>query len=120
MNRLTHLAAIAAAAVMAAAARGQAPAPADLIVVNAKVTPLDAAHPEIEALAAQGETIVAAGPAAEVLRLRGPATTVIDAGGRRLIPGLNDSHLHAVRAGRFYNLELRWDGVESLERGLAM
>jgi predicted amidohydrolase YtcJ len=45
---------------------------------------------------------------------------VIDAGGRTLIPGLNDSHLHAVRGGRFYNLELRWDGVKSLKQGLAM
>ena len=47
-------------------------------------------------------------------------TRVIDAGGRRVIPGLNDSHLHAVRGGRFYNLELRWDGVDSLERALQM
>ena len=54
------------------------------------------------------------------MRLRGDRTRVIDAGGRRVIPGLNDSHLHAVRGGRFYNLELRWDGVDSLERALQM
>ena len=39
---------------------------------------------------------------------------------RRLIPGLNDSHTHVVRGGRFYNLELRWEGVPSLKIGLAM
>ena len=56
----------------------------------------------------------------EVIGLRGDRTRVIDAGGRRVIPGLNDSHIHAVRGGRFYNLELRWDGVQSLEHGLRM
>ena len=38
---------------------------------------------------------------------------VVDAGGRRVIPGLNDSHLHAIRGGLQYNLELRWDGVST-------
>ncbi|MCK6461979.1 MAG: amidohydrolase [Planctomycetes bacterium] len=94
--------------------------PPDLIVVNAKVTTLDAARPEAEALAVRDGLLVAVGGSDEITRLRGEATRVIDAGGRRVIPGLNDSHLHAVRGGRFWNLELRWDGVESLERGLAM
>ena len=55
-----------------------------------------------------------------MMRHRGPETRVVDAGGRRVIPGLNDSHIHAVRGGRFYNLELRWDGVDSLQQGLRM
>lgn len=94
--------------------------PADLIVVNAKITTLDEGHPDAGALAVRDGMFVAVGKGAEVLQLRGDATRVIDAGGRRLVPGLNDSHLHAVRGGRFYDLELRWDGVDSLERGLAM
>jgi len=94
--------------------------PADLIVRNAKVTTMDEARPTAEAFASRGETFVAVGSEAEVMRLRGESTRVIDAGGRRVIPGLNDSHLHVVRGGRFYNLELRWDGVDSLARGLAM
>ena len=101
------------------AAREQ-PEPADLIVRNAKVTTLDDARPSAQAFAATGEKFVAVGEEADVMRFRGERTRVIDAGGRRVIPGLNDSHLHAVRGGRFYNLELRWDGVDSLARGLRM
>ena len=99
------------------AGRGE---PADLIVHNAKILTLSDALPEAQALAVRGEKFVAVGREGEVMRLRGDRTRVIDAGGRRVIPGLNDSHIHAVRAGRFYNLELRWDGVESLERALEM
>ena len=47
-------------------------------------------------------------------------TRLIDAGGRRVIPGLNDNHMHLVRGALLYNLELRWDGVASLQRGLEM
>jgi hypothetical protein len=55
-----------------------------------------------------------------VARLVGPATRVVDALGRRVIPGLNDSHLHVIRGGLNYLLELRWDGLPSLRQGLAM
>ena len=48
------------------------------------------------------------------------ATQVIDAKGQRLIPGINDSHMHVTRGGRFYNLETRWEGITSLKEGLAM
>jgi len=92
----------------------------DLIVHNAKVTTLQDGQPEAQAFAVVGEKIVAVGGKAEIMALRGGNTRVIDAGGRRVIPGLNDSHFHLVRAGRDYNLELRWDGVESLQRGLQM
>ncbi|HEX5136344.1 MAG TPA: amidohydrolase [Planctomycetota bacterium] len=94
--------------------------PADLIVVNARITTLDAARAEAQALAVRGGVFVAIGPGEDVVNLKGNATRVIDAGGRRVVPGLNDSHVHVVRGGRFYNLELRWDGVESLERALKM
>ena len=92
----------------------------DLIVHNAKVTTLQSGRGEAEAFAVRGEKILAVGGDAEIMHLRTGDTRVIDAGGRRVIPGLNDSHFHAVRAGRDYNLELRWDGVESLQRGLQM
>jgi len=109
--------------------RGQATQPtatvdaaraAELIVHEARITTLDPAQPEAEALAVREGVIVAVGTEDEVMRWRGPGTRLIDASNRRLIPGLNDSHTHAVRGGRFYTLELRWDGVDTLARGLAM
>ena len=93
---------------------------ADLIVRNARVTTLKNDRPEAQAFSVRGEKIVAVGDDAEVMRLRGDGTRVIDADGRRVVPGLNDSHLHAVRGALFYNLELRWDGVTSLQRGLQL
>ena len=95
------------------------PAP-DFIVVNAKVATLDDAKPYATAFAVRDGKFVAVGDDAGVSALRGEGTRLIDALGRTVIPGLNDSHAHAIRGGRFYNLELRWDGVESLERALAM
>ena len=52
--------------------------------------------------------------------LAGPPTQVIDLGGRRAIPGLIDSHMHVIRGGLNYNMELRWDGVRSLADAMAM
>ena len=94
---------------------------ADTIVFGAKVTTLDDdASDVVTAFAIRGERFLAVGDEAEVMRWRDDQTRLIDAGGRRVIPGLNDSHLHAVRGGLLYNLELRWDGVVTLERGLEM
>jgi len=95
-------------------------APADLIVHNAKVTTLQDRPSEAEAFAVKGENFVAVGSDSEVMRWRGNDTRVISAGGHRVIPGLNDNHLHGVRGAFMYNLELRWDGVPSLARGLEM
>jgi predicted amidohydrolase YtcJ len=93
---------------------------ADLIVTNAKIATLDPQRPSASALAVKDGKFVFIGEERDLEAFRGPGTTAIDAGRRTLIPGLNDSHLHAVRGGRFYNLELRWDGVKSIKRGLAM
>jgi len=101
-------------------ARAPAPGPADLIVTNARVFTMDPQRPNAAAFAVRDGKFIAVGDDAEVQRVRGEKTRSIDARGRTLIPGLNDSHAHAIRAGRFYNLELRWDGVDSLARGLAM
>lgn len=93
---------------------------ADLIVTNAKVHTVDTEHPHATAFAVKDGKFVAVGSDAEMAGHRGDKTRVVDAQGRTIIPGLNDSHAHAVRGGRFYNLELRWDGVDSLARGLEM
>src|SRR5262245_5754282 len=93
---------------------------ADLIVTNGKVHTVDAEHPQATAFAVKDGKFVDVGTDREMAAYRGEKTLAIDAQARTIIPGLNDSHLHAVREGRFYNLELRWDGVESLARGLEM
>ncbi len=72
---------------------------ADLIVANAKVWTGNKAHPTAQAVAAIGDRIVAVGSNADVETLRGPATRVIDAGGKLLLPGFNDAHVHFVSGG---------------------
>ena len=84
---------------------------ADLIVRNARIATLDDRRSEGTALAVREGRFVDVGTDAEVLRYRGERTRVIDAGGRRIVPGLNDSHIHLIRGGLNYHLELRWDGV---------
>lgn len=91
----------------------------DLILHNGKIT-TNGTPPEAAAVAFAGGRVVAVGPDADVLKLGGSATKVIDLGGRRAIPGLNDSHLHLIRGGLNFNLELRWDGVPSLADALRM
>jgi predicted amidohydrolase YtcJ len=93
---------------------------AELIITNGKVTTLDPARPEASAVAVRGGRILAVGDDARVRALAGPSTRLIDAGGRRVIPGLNDSHNHVIRGGLNYHLELRWDGVRSLKRALEL
>jgi predicted amidohydrolase YtcJ len=93
--------------------------PADTILHNAKIA-TNAVPTFVEALAITGGKIAAAGTEQEVFQLRGPKTKVIDGKGRTAIPGLNDSHMHPIRGGLNYNMELRWDGVPSLVDALRM
>jgi len=90
----------------------------ELVVFNAKVTTLDESQPEASALAVAGARIVAVGLDDTIRSLANANTRVIDARGRRLIPGLNDSHSHYIRGGLSFNSELRWDGVPTLTEGL--
>jgi predicted amidohydrolase YtcJ len=94
--------------------------PAELIIRNARITTLDPKQPQATALAAAGGVLVAVGNDDEVMRFAGERTRVVDAGRRRLIPGLIDSHLHVIRGGLNYNMELRWDGVPSLADAMRM
>lgn len=93
---------------------------ADLVVRNAKVTTLDPEHPQCEGFAVGDGAVLATGTDREISRFVGPGTRLVDALGRRVIPGLNDSHLHIIRGGRMYGLETRWDGVGSLAEGLRL
>lgn len=91
---------------------------ADLILHNGKITTLDPKYPEAKNVAIKDGRIIGVDDAESYER--GPGTRVIDLKGRRVIPGLNDSHTHVIRGGLSYNLELRWDGVPSLADGLRM
>jgi predicted amidohydrolase YtcJ len=73
-----------------------------------------------EAIAVEDGKIASVGRDSEILRLKKPNTETIDLRGQTVIPGLNDSHLHIIRGGLHYNLELRWDGVPSLADALRM
>src|SRR5256885_8349379 len=89
-----------------------------LILHHGQITTLDPNVPSATALAISDGKITPTGSDADVLRLAGDKTQKIDLNNRRVVPGLNDSHLHVIRAGLFYNLELRWDGVPSLGQAM--
>jgi len=72
---------------------------ATLIVTNAAVYTVDKQHPKAEAVAVIGDRIVAVGSRAHIDLWRGPQTKVIDAGGKLLLPGFNDAHLHFIQGG---------------------
>jgi len=71
-------------------------APADVIVSDARIYTVDPAKPEAEAMAIAGGRIVYVGDSAGAMALKGPATKVEDLGGRRVLPGLVDSHIHPL------------------------
>ena len=78
---------------------GQTKPAADLIIQNARVWTVDASQPEAEAVAILGDRIVAVGSSLQVDAWRGAKTRVVDAGGKRLLPGFNDAHVHFVDGG---------------------
>lgn len=90
----------------------------ELILHNAKIATLDPAQPQAEAVAIHNGVFTAVGDERTVMQQRTQDTRVIDAQGHRIIPGLNDSHLHVIRGGLNYNMELRWDGIPSLGEAL--
>ena len=93
---------------------------ADMILVNGKIAIMDDQNTMAQAIAIKNGKVMRHGTTEELDILKGDSTKVVDLQGRTAIPGLNDSHLHLTRGGRFYNTELRWDGVKSLQRALEM
>ncbi len=78
---------------------GQSGPAADLIVHHAHIWTVDLARPEAEAVAILGDRIVGVGSDKEIEAWHGPHTSVVDAGGKRLLPGFNDAHVHFVDGG---------------------
>lgn len=103
-------------AAAAGAARAQG---ADTVLVNGRILTLDERSSIRQAVAVRDGKILALGNSADIRKLAGPKTRVIDLRGRTVIPGLIDSHIHAMRAGLSYATEVNWIGAASIEEALA-
>jgi predicted amidohydrolase YtcJ len=99
------------------AGRALAQAP-DTVLVNGKILTVDAQFSTREALAIRDGRILAVGSSAEMRRLAGPRSRVVDLQGRTVIPGLIDSHLHAIRAAETFATEVNWIGAPTLTDAL--
>jgi predicted amidohydrolase YtcJ len=96
------------------------PGAPDFILHNGLFTTLDRSNPTASAVAVKNGVFTAVGRTEEIMPLAGPSTRSVDLRGRRVLPGLIDNHLHMIRGGLSYNMELRWDGVRSLADAMAM
>jgi predicted amidohydrolase YtcJ len=99
VGELRAAAGLAACLLLSACATPPADPPADLLVTNGRIYPADGTTALHEAMAVRGDRIVAVGPAADLERLRGAATVTLDARGRGVVPGFNDTHLHLFEGG---------------------
>jgi predicted amidohydrolase YtcJ len=91
---------------------------ADLILLHGKILTLDERSSVREAMAVSEGRIAALGRSSEIMELAGRKTRVVDLRGRTVIPGLVDSHIHAIRAALSYGVEVNWIGTSSLEEAL--
>lgn len=91
---------------------------ADTVLINGKILTGDAPYSVQQALAVRDGKIIALGTTAQVRKLAGTKAQVIDLGGRTVIPGLIDSHMHAIRAASFFATESNWAGVRTLKEAL--
>jgi predicted amidohydrolase YtcJ len=94
--------------------------PADMLLLNGRIVTLDGASSVNEALAITGERITATGSGDEMRKLAGSDTKIIDLGGRTVIPGLIDSHIHLIRAGFRYASEVDWNGATGIADALEL
>jgi predicted amidohydrolase YtcJ len=91
---------------------------ADTILTGGKIVTVDAKSAIAEAIAIRNGKILAVGTAGDVKTLSGPHTKTISLGGRTVIPGLIDSHIHAIRAGLTYASTLDWSGIKNIKEAL--
>jgi predicted amidohydrolase YtcJ len=92
----------------------------DLILHSGHIVTLDPSNPTANTLAISGGRFTRVGTANEIVPLAGQRTRVIDLKGRRVLPGLIDNHIHIIRGGLNFNMELRWDGVRTLSDAMSM
>jgi predicted amidohydrolase YtcJ len=91
---------------------------ANIIFLNGHIATINNNQPFVSSVAIKDSIFIAVGNNDDSLSYKGDNTKIIDLNGRTVIPGLNDSHIHIIRGGLYYNLELRWDGVPSLTEAL--
>jgi predicted amidohydrolase YtcJ len=91
---------------------------ADIIITNGRIATLDKRNRFVSSVAIRDGHIITVGDEGDTKENWSSDTRVIDVSGRTVVPGLNDSHVHVVRAGLNYNMELRWDGVPTLAEAL--
>jgi hypothetical protein len=96
----------------------RAQAVADTVLLDGKIVTVDAQSRVAEALAIRDGKVLAVGDSGAIRGLAGPATRVIDLDGRTVIPGLIDSHMHAIRAALSFSTEVNWIGARSLGEAL--
>ena len=92
--------------------------PPDTILINGKFLTLDERSTVAQALAVSGDTITATGTSADIEKLAGPRTRRVDLDGRTVIPGLIDSHIHAIRAGLKFSTEVSWIGTATIPEAM--
>src|ERR1700678_1202633 len=92
----------------------------DLILHSGHIATLDRSNPTANTVAISGGRFTRVGTANEIMPLAGQRTRVIDLNGRRVLPGLIDNHIHIIRGGLNFNMELRWDGVRTLSDAMSM
>jgi predicted amidohydrolase YtcJ len=90
----------------------------DTILVNGRIATVDDQFRFVQALAVSGRRITATGTSADIRRMAGPSTRVIDLQGKTVIPGLIDNHSHWIRAAE--HDELRFDGITSRKQALKL
>ena len=119
MNNLIGLLDAAALVLMGLAltlpARAQS---ADTVLLNGKILTVDTQFSTRQALAIRDGKILALGSSAEMKKLAGPRSRVIDLQGRTVIPGLIDNHIHGIRAAQTFSTEVNWIGAASLAEAL--
>ena len=92
----------------------------DLVLHRGLFTTLTRANPTATAVAIKNGRFTHVGHEQDIVPLAGEATRIIDLKGARVLPGLIDNHLHIIRGGLNFNMELRWDGVRSLADAMSM
>lgn len=92
---------------------------ADLVIHNARIATMDVKTPSATAVAVHGDRIAALGTDDDILGRVSAGTQRLDARDRRIVPGIIDSHLHVIRGGLSYNMELRWTACRPLKRRCA-